>query len=238
MPNPTKAFILAAGLGTRLRPYTDHCPKPMVQIAGKSILQRSIEKLVAAGVDTIVVNVHYMADILKAHLDTIDSVKIIVSEEDVLLNTGGGVKKALNLFEGQPFYIINGDALWDDAPNRPSLTVMGDMWDEARMDILLMLQPRAQMPDGFSGDYDYAASGHAQRNFQKDGAYMFAGIRIATPRIFEGTPEGAFSFLDLMDKAQQKERLFGYIHPSAWYHISTPHDLETVDALFREMGDG
>lgn len=232
-PNPTKAFILAAGMGTRLRPHTDHCPKPMVKIAGRSIIERSIEKLTDAGVQTVVVNMHHLADILQAHLHTIKKPEIVLSREEELLDTGGGIKKAMGYFGQDPFFILNGDALWDDGAQGPALSRLAQTFDPRSMDILILLQPKDKMGDDFVGDYDLMPDGRAIRNLNKSGGYMFAGIRIAAPHIFEGAPEGAFSFLSLMDKAQQNNRLFGLVHTDAWYHISTPADLARVDALFR-----
>lgn len=232
---PKKAFILAAGMGTRLRPYTDTMPKPMVAINGISIIRRAIEKLQQAGVCEIVINLHYLADVLKDHLADICSPNIILSYEDALLNTGGGVQKQISRFEGKPFYIINGDALWDDG-TPTALERLANKWDGNTMDILLLLEPEEKMISGFVGDYDCDVMGHAIRNTNKEGTYMFAGIRIAHPRIFDGLQEGSLSFLSLMDKAQQDKRLFGVVHNDAWYHISTPEDLEAVDALYKKRG--
>ena len=235
---PKKAFILAAGKGTRLRPHTDTMPKPMVPVGGRSIIKRTIQKLAKEGVEEIVVNIHHLADILKDHLKDVGSPKIILSYEDELLETGGGLKKALGYFGSQPYYIINGDALWDEGAGESILKRLADSWDDNTMDILQMVQPRDGMSlIGFVGDYDMDAQGRLSRSKEKQGAYMFGGIRIAHPRIFEGSPDGAFSFLQLMDKAQEQGRLYGIAHDAEWYHISTPEDLAAVDAAFRQKGD-
>ena len=235
---PKKAFILAAGKGTRLRPQTDTMPKPMVPVGGRSIIKRTIQKLAKEGVEEIVVNIHHLADILKDHLKDVGSPKIILSYEDELLETGGGLKKALGYFGSQPYYIINGDALWDEGAGESILKRLADSWDDNTMDILQMVQPRDGMSlTGFVGDYDMDAQGRLSRSKEKQGAYMFGGIRIAHPRIFEGSPDGAFSFLQLMDKAQEQGRLYGIAHDAEWYHISTPEDLAAVDAAFRQKGD-
>ncbi len=235
---PDKAFILAAGKGTRLRPYTDTMPKPMVEIAGRSIIKRTIEKLKDVGVKQIVINLHHLGDTLAQHLDDIREPNLIFSRETELLETGGGLKKGLAHFNNEPFYIINGDALWDDG-KIPALQALADRWDESKMDILLLLQPVSAMQFGEAvGDYKLAKDGRATRAKNKDGDYMFAGIRIAYPRIFEGSPDGTFSFLELMDKAERENKLYAVAHDSNWYHISTPEDLETVDALFKKRGGG
>lgn len=229
---PDKAFILAAGKGTRLRPHTDTMPKPMVDIAGTSIIKRTIEKLKDVGVQDIVINLHHLGDVLEDHLKSVKTPRIIFSPETELLETGGGIKLGLHHFNGEPFYIINGDALWDDG-EKCALSKLSSMWDAEKMDILLLLQPITAMIGGAVGDYHLAQDGRAARAKDKAGAYMFAGIRIAHPRIFEGSPDGAFSFLSLMDKAEEQGRLYAMPHTANWYHISTPEDLEAVNALFK-----
>lgn len=237
MSKPNKAFILAAGKGTRLRPYTDTVPKPMVLVAGRSIIRRTIEKLAAVGVEEIVINIHHLGDILEDHVKDITSPRVILSREDELLETGGGLKKAIHHFDS-PYFIINGDALWDEGSDLPALQRLASQWNDDLMDILLLLEPRDKMlHTGFVGDYNLAEDGTAIRAKDKDGGYMFAGIRIAHPRIFDGAPDGAFSFLHLMDQAQARGRLYGVAHDAEWYHISTPEDLAAVDTAFRAKGD-
>lgn len=234
---PDKAFILAAGKGTRLRPYTDKMPKPMVDIAGTSIIKRTLSKLRDENVTETVVNLHHLGDVLENHLKDISAPRITLSKETDLLETGGGIKNALHHFGDDPFYIINGDALWDEK-GEPALARLAAAWNEEKMDILLLLQPISNMPlTGAVGDYDMDADGKAIRSKNKTGQYMFAGIRIAHPRIFENTPDGAFSFLSLMDKAEEQGRLYAVPHTGHWYHISTPEDLESVNKAFAVKGD-
>ncbi len=194
-------IILAAGKGTRLRPYTDTMPKPMVSVAGKSIIHRTLEKLAAQGVSDVVVNLHHLAPVLEEHLAGISAPRIILSQEDDLLDTGGGLKRALHHFAGDPFFIINGDALWDEG-EAPALQALAERWHPDKMDILMLLEPKELMTlTEAVGDYHLAGDGRAMRAKDKSGDYMFTGIRIAHPRIFDGAPDGAFSFLTLMDKA-------------------------------------
>ena len=230
---PARAFILAAGKGTRLRPHTDTMPKPMVNIAGTSIIRRTIAKLVEAGVTEIVVNIHHLGNVLEQHLKDVTGARIILSREDELLETGGGIKKAIHHFGDEPFYIINGDALWDEG-DVPALERLASRWNDKDMDILLLLQPTGRMAlTGAVGDYHLEDS-KAIRAKDKNGEYMFAGIRIAHPRVFKGSPDGAFSFLTLMDRAQEQGRLYGLPHSGEWYHISTPEDLQSVNDTFRK----
>lgn len=234
---PEKAFILAAGKGTRLRPHTDTMPKPMVPVAGRSIIKRTIEKLAKQGIGEIVVNLHHLGDVLEDHLKDITFPKIIFSREEELLETGGGLKKALHYFENTPFFSINGDALWDEE-NATAFERLTALWDEDKMDILLFLEPKEKMRlTKFVGDYRIGTDGKLERAKDKDGTHMYAGVSITHPRVFENSPDGAFSFLQLMDRAQAQGRLYGMAHNAEWYHISTPEDLAAVDAAFRQKGD-
>ncbi len=228
---PDHAFILAAGKGTRLRPYTDDRPKPMVPVNGVPILDYILEKLEKSGVTKTTINLNYLGDRIEKHLEDRSSSTITFSNETVLLDTGGGVKKALHTMGRNPFYIINGDALWTDK-GESALDRLAKNWNPEIMDILLLLQPVQNMTLTHGvGDYDLNEKGHAVRSLDRTGTYMFGGIRIAKPEVFENTPDNAFSFLSLMDKAQEQGRLYGLIHEGDWHHISTPEDLERVNAM-------
>lgn len=231
---PDKAFLLAAGKGTRLRPYTDTMPKPMVPVGGISIIKRTLQKLALANVQNVVINSHHLAEILEEHLKDYTAPNIIWSREDELLETGGGAKKALPHFGGKPFYMINGDALWTEGADAPALTKLGKAWNDDTMDLLLLLQPVNGMTltNGI-GDYQLNKDGTAKRSIEKKGTHMFAGIRIVHPRLFEGSPDGAFSFLQLMDKAERTGRLYAVEHSGQWHHISTPEELARVDEAYR-----
>jgi MurNAc alpha-1-phosphate uridylyltransferase len=235
MFKPNKAFLLAAGKGTRLRPYTDTMPKPMVPVNGRSIIKRALEKLAAEDVKNVVVNLYHLGDVLKTHLQDWQHPKIIFSQETELLETGGGVKKALSHFGDDPFYMINGDALWSDEDGNTALSMLAQNWNNDRMDMVLLLQPVSGMSlTNGVGDYTIEKDGRARRTPDKNGTHMFAGIRIVHPRLFNKTPDGAFGFLSLMDKAEQQGRLYAVEHRGAWHHISTPEELERVDAHYKE----
>ncbi len=234
IPVPDKAFLLAAGMGTRLRPYTDTMPKPMVPVAGRPILDYALDELTAAGVKDVWINLHYLPDVIKAHLAPRNTVNIHFSEEKTLLNTGGGLKKCQNSLESSPFYMINGDALWENG-QKPALVRLAEAFDSEKTDILLLLQPVSGMTLTHGvGDYDIRGD-LAVRNGKKAGQYMFSGIRLVHPRVFayEAAKPDIFSFLELMDEAQNRGRLQYLIHDGAWHHISTPEDLQAVDTQWR-----
>jgi len=227
---PDHAFILAAGKGSRLRPYTDSIPKPMVAVGGQPIIDRTIDKLIAAGVKHVTVNTHYMADILENHLQQRNDIAITFSREEKLLDTGGGVKNALHTMGDKPFYVIAGDAVWTDGPSGAALLRLADAWDAQKMDIITLLQPLSSMTltDGI-GDFDLQEDGRTIRKPDKTGSYMWTNIRINTPDIFRDAPNEAFSFLDLMDRTEKKGRFYALPHEGSWHHISTPAELERVN---------
>ena len=226
---PNKAFILAAGFGTRMQPLTDNIPKPLVSVGGKAMIDHALDKLASAGVERCVVNTHYKADVLQTHLSGRTSPEILLSHEPEILDTGGGIKNAIHHFDA-PFYILSGDSIWEDAPGKDTLKTLGMQWNPEDMDILMLLQPVDTMTltEGV-GDYDLGEDGRAVRSPDKTGKYMFTSIRINAPHIFDSAPDGPFNYRDLMDEAQEKGRLFAVVHEGAWHHISTPEDLEAVN---------
>ncbi len=231
---PDKAFILAAGKGTRMKPLTDQKPKPLIEYRGRPILDHALEKLDKFGVQQVVINLHYLGDMIKTHLEDRKSPEIIFSEEDELLETGGGIKKAIGYFN-EPFFVLSGDGPWEDAASdNTALTELASFWDEDKMDILMLLQPVETMTlTESTGDYDLDEQGHATRQKDKNGSYMFTSIRIVSPKIFEDSPNGAFSFLELMDRAEDQGRLYGIRHSGEWHHLSTPEDVTRVNQYYK-----
>ena len=227
---PEHAFILAAGEGSRLRPHTNTMPKPMVPINGRPILDYTVEKLAKDGIKNITINLFYLGDRIENYFKDCSTCNIHFSKETALLDTGGGVKNALETMQGKPFYLINGDAFWSESDEKSAFDNLAENWRPDVMDILILLQPVDQMTltEGV-GDYDLAPNGQAKRSKDKTGTFMFAGIRITKPEVFENSPDGPFSFLELMDKAEARGRLHGVIHEGEWHHISTPQDLERVN---------
>src|SRR5580658_1599381 len=193
----TRAMIMAAGLGTRMRPLTTNLPKPLVEVRGKPLIDHAIDRLVQAGVKLIVVNVHYRADLLKAHLAKRTDVEIKISDEtDVLLGTGGGIVKALPYFEGQPFFVHNSDSIWVEGIGR-ALPRMQALWNPDEMDGLLMLASMVTAL-GFEGVGELQSS-----------PFAYPGVQIVHPRIFENAPPGEFSMNRLWDRSIESGRLFG-----------------------------
>jgi len=233
---PDKAFILAAGLGTRMRPLTDERPKPLVQVAGRSLIDHALDHLIEAGISDVTINLHYMAEMLQQHLQHRASPQMHFSMEKELLDTGGGIKKTLEHFGGEAFYVLSGDALWSNGPAGNALERLSQAWDPARMDILVLLRDiNAMKLTSGIGDYHLEEDGRAVRSYERQGRYMFTSIRINAPGIFDMSPDGAFSYLDLMDAAQKKGRLFGLVHDGDWHHISTPDDLRAVNEDFGQQ---
>ncbi|MCE9507465.1 MAG: nucleotidyltransferase family protein [Alphaproteobacteria bacterium] len=231
---PKKAFVLAAGLGERMRPLTNNCPKPLLAVDGKPMLDRCLDALAEAGVEEAVVNTFYLAPMIEEHLKSRQSPQITISSETELLDTGGGVKKKLEFFGDAPFYVLNADVVWTDG-KQPALKALADKWDPARMDVLLLLYPIDKISvHAGKGDY-YLAEGSDRPVFAKGSGkpanYIFTGPRIVHPRLFEGAPEGAFSFLELFHKAEKKGRLYGLRHSGEWYHVGTPEALEETNRI-------
>lgn len=228
---PDKAFILAAGLGTRMRPLTDERPKPMVEVAGRALIDYALDHLAEAGISDVTVNLHHKAEMLQQYLQQKSFVQFHFSFEEELLDTGGGIKKAIQHFDAAPFYVVSGDALWSDGPGGSALKRLAAAWDPAKMDILILLQDvRSMKLTKGIGDYHLEEDGRAVRSYERQGTHMFTSIRLNAPKIFDMAPEGAFSYLDLMDAAQKRGRLFGLEHDGDWHHISTPADLAAVNA--------
>jgi MurNAc alpha-1-phosphate uridylyltransferase len=233
---PKKAFVLAAGKGERMRPLTDTCPKPLLEVGGETMLDRTLDALEKAGVQEIIVNAFYLGEMIKNHLAKRKTPHITVSMESQLLDTGGGVKNMLEFFGDEPFYVLNADVVWTDGAT-PTLTRLADMWNSAQMDMLLLLHPAANVPAyAGKGDY-YLAEGSDRPIFAKGigtltANYIFAGPRIVHPRVFKDAPEGAFSFLELFHQAEKNERLFGLRHDGAWYHVGTPEALADTNRIF------
>ena len=240
MTIPEKAFILAAGYGTRMKPLTNTCPKPLVEIDGRPLLDYTLDHFLDINIKEIIVNAHYLGDQIAdwaADRSVRFNLPIHVSHEPELLDTGGGIKKSLHYFEGEPFYVTVGDAFWINAPGENTLLTLAENWNPDIMDTLIILQDikTMELTKGL-GDYALGPDGRCIRSLDKTADYMFANIRINHPRAFDNTPDGAFSFLDCLDATEAKKRLFGLSHRGQWHHISTPEDLGRVNKDIEKNG--
>ncbi len=224
------AFLVCAGLGTRMKPLTDNCPKPLLNLAGRSILAYIFDHLRETNVHKVTVNSHYLPQQISTYLESIKDFILTESYEPVLLETGGGLVNALSSIGEKPFFMINGDAFWIDDKCHSTLQDLEKEFDETQMDILLCLTPVSSMEltEGV-GDYDMLPDGKLRRNLTKTGTHMFTGIRILNPQIMNGFQTNKFSFLANMDEAEAKGRLYGFVMTGNWHHISTPEDLKKVE---------
>ncbi len=228
---PKKAMVLAAGLGLRLRPITDATPKPLVQVGDKTLLDHSLDQLVAAGVECAVVNTHYLAEQIEDHLQSRSDLEIIISSEaKELLETGGGIAQALDHFGDEPFYVMNADILCLDGPSR-TLARLAEAWNDDEMDALLLLHWTVEAY-GYTGrgDFEVDPLGKLERREERTiSPYLFTGIQILHSRLFEGAPDGPFSMNVLFDEAIEADRLSGIVHDGEWFHIGTPEGLDEAD---------
>lgn len=231
---PTKAMVLAAGLGLRMRPLTDTRPKPLVEVAGQALLDHVLDKVADAGVAEAIVNVHYLPDQIIDHVAARQRPSIIISDErDRVLGTGGGVVKALPLLGNAPFFHLNADTMWIDGV-KPNLARLADAFDPATMDILLMMAPTANSI-GYSGAGDYAMLPDGALRRRKENQvvpFVYAGVAILSPALFADAPAGAFSLTALFDRAGEQGRLFGLRMDGVWMHVGTPDAVRAAEDAF------
>lgn len=235
-PPVRTAMLLAAGLGKRMRPLTAMRPKPMVEVAGKPLIDHALDRLRAAGVERAVVNVHYLADSLEGHLRRTKGIDVLFSDERAeLLETGGGIAKALPLLEDDRFVVVNSDNLWIDGPI-DAIRLLGDRWDDGQMDALLLVVPlaRANCHSG-QGDFYMEPGGRlARRKSGRVAPFVFTGVQIVAKRLFQDVPSGPFSMNVLFDRAIAEGRLYGVVHQGLWFDVGTPPAVGKTEALLRE----
>ena len=228
------AMVMAAGLGKRMRPLTASRPKPLVKVAGQTLLDHSLDHLRSADVTRAVVNVHYLAGSIEAHLKHRGKgLDISISDErDLLLETGGGVVRALPLIDRATFFVVNSDNLWVDGPT-DSLRLLAERWDEDAMDGLLLVVPlaRANCHRG-QGDFHMDPEGVlSRRRATRVAPFVYTGIQLVSRRLFADAPTGAFSTNILWDRAIDAGRLFGMSHPGLWFDVGTPQSVTQTEAL-------
>jgi MurNAc alpha-1-phosphate uridylyltransferase len=229
---PNAAMVMAAGLGKRMRPLTATRPKPLVDVAGKALIDHALDRLRAAGIRNVVVNVHYLADALEAHLKSRASdLNVTVSDErKLLLETGGGMIQAEPMIDADPFLVVNSDNYWVDGP-ADTLHLLASLWREEEMDALLLVVPQARAGNHRGpGDFHMTADGRlARRQKGKVAPFVFTGIQMISKRLLKDAPEGPFSTNILWDRAIAEGRCFGAVHQGLWFDVGTPSSIKATE---------
>jgi len=230
---PRTAMVMAAGLGKRMRPLTATRPKPLVEIAGKALIDHVLDRLRAAGVEQVVINVHYLADALEAHLAARggDLGVTISDERKLLLETGGGLVQAAPMIAEDTFLVVNSDNYWIDGP-ADSLRLLASHWCEQDMDALLLLIPHARASNNHGvGDFHMDALGRLRRRgLSRVAPFVFTGIQIVSKRLLRDAPEGAFSTNIFWDRAVDEGRCFGAVHQGLWFDVGSPPAIAATEA--------
>lgn len=230
---PRTAMVMAAGLGKRMRPLTATRPKPLVEVAGKPLIDHVLDRLRAAGVEQVVVNVHYLADAMEAHLAARASdLGVTISDErQLLLETGGGLVQAAPMIAEDTFLVVNSDNLWIDGP-ADSLRLLASHWREEEMDALLLLIPHARAGNTAGvGDFHMDALGRLRRRGTgRVAPFVFTGIQIVSKRLLRDAPAGAFSTNLFWDRAIAEGRCFGAVHQGLWFDVGTPPAIAATEA--------
>ncbi len=238
---PRAAMLLAAGLGLRMRPLTEHTAKPLLPLGGRPLLDHALDRLAAAGVETVVVNAHWQAERVAAHLAARqpDGMRIVLRTEGELLDTGGAVQAALGDLGEAPFYVVNGDSFWLDGPT-PALRRLADAWRGAA-DAVLLVHRTFQIQGGRdAGDFALDQLGRVRRRRANEIVpYAYAGVQLAAASLFAAAPAAPFSLNPLWDRAIAAGRLDAVVHDGLWFHHSTPPDLADAesDLQARAVGD-
>ena len=229
---PDTAMVLAAGLGKRMRPLTATRPKPLVEVAGKALIDHVLDRLRASGVGKIVVNVHYLPEVLEAHLKSRASdFEVKISDErKLLLETGGGMVHALPLLDADPFLVVNSDNYWVDGP-ADALQLLASLWRDDQMDALLLLVPLARAGNhGGQGDFHMKSDGRlVRREKTKVAPFVYTGIQMVSKRLLRDAPEGPFSTNILWDRAIAEGRCFGAVHQGLWFDVGNPAAIKATE---------
>jgi MurNAc alpha-1-phosphate uridylyltransferase len=233
---PRTAMVFAAGLGTRMRPLTDKTPKPLVRVAGQALIDRALDDIARAGVETAIVNVHHLADQIEAHLISRTAPRIVISDERaLLLDQGGGVKKVLPLLGDDPFFICNTDAFWHGAP-RSNLIDLAQAWRAAEMDAALLLSPtQGSIGVDWDGDFDLAADGRIVRR-PGPKPYVYAGVGLIKPQLFAKATQDVFKLAPFLFEAAEKGRLFGVVSSGLWLHVGTVAAIDDAEEAIAATG--
>ncbi len=231
------AMVMAAGLGTRMRPLTDDMPKALVEVAGKPMVDHAIDRLKAAGISRIVVNIHAFADKLRAHLEARNDDSIIISDESgQLLDTGGGVKHALPLLGDKPIITHNCDSIWVEGMGK-TLPRLIEMFDADQMDALLVVAVTANIIGDVSrGDFTMDAAGRLDwREPSSVAPFMYTGVQVIKPQLFAGVEDTTFSTARLWNQIMENDRAYGLRHDGVWMHVGTPAALAEAEEFLRDL---
>lgn len=235
MTKVTQAFILAAGRGKRMQHLTDDKPKPLVTVADKCLIDYNINHVKDYGIRDCTVNLCYKGEMIRSHLLNRHDMNFIFSAEDEALETGGGIKNALPLMRNEAFFVINSDALWSDENGTQLLNEMSAVWNEEKFDMLLMLQP-INKAYGVGPNGDYFLDEHnrpiRRTNPTEKAPYLYGGVLICHPRVFDDEPEGCYSLIRIFDKLEKAGRLGAYVHNGRWFHVGDPVAKQVADEQF------
>ncbi len=232
---PNAAMVFAAGLGTRMRPLTDDMPKPLIPVAGKALIDYPLDRFAMAGVKEAVVNVHYLADQVEAHVRGRTTPNVSISDErGRLLETGGGLKKARTHFSGEAIFCTNTDAIIIDGDGREACTRLIDQWDKETMDALLLLVP-IEATSGYDGVGDFDRGADRRISFRRGerAPFVFTGLQLISPALIDEGPDGPFSTKLLWDLAIDRGRLFGAVHDGFWMHVGDTQGLDAAEARLK-----
>ena len=237
--SPHSAMVLAAGLATRMRPLTDFTAKPLLTLGGRTLLDHALDHLVDAGVETVAVNAHWQADIVAAHLEQRPPPpKTVLLREEHLLETGGGVRAALNVLGPDPFFVVNGDAFWLNGP-MSALLRLASVFDDSVDGVLLVHRTSHVHADVGYGDFALNKWGTPRRRKEREVVpYIYAGVQLIHPRLLTDMPDGAFSMNRAWDIALAAGRLKAVVHDGLWFHLSTPPDLAEAEQILEARFTG
>ena len=234
----TQAFILAAGRGKRMLQLTEDKPKPLVEVAGKALIDYNVEHLIEAGIKDCVVNLCYKGEMIKQHLLKKKGLNFIFSEEEEALETGGGIKHALPKMKREAFVVVNSDALWLEPKGHSLIKEMIAAWDESKFDMMLMMQPLENAFDtAQNGDYNIGEDGFIYRRHDKEtkAAYLYGGVLIVHPRVFDNEPEGRYWLIDIFDRLEKEKRLGHFVHQGKWFHVGNPEATAIAESYFAKL---
>jgi N-acetyl-alpha-D-muramate 1-phosphate uridylyltransferase len=234
---PETAMVMAAGLGKRMRPLTATRPKPLVTVAGKALIDHALDRLVAGGVKRVVVNVHYLADALEAHMKSHPhGIDIIISDERAqLMETGGGLMQAKHLIPDDPFLCVNSDNLWIDGPS-DALHLLAARWDDPAMDALLLVVPQARAHNhSGKGDFHLDPLGRiTRRRTGRVAPFVYTGIQMISKRLLNDAPDGPFSTMLFWERAIAAGRCFGVVHQGLWFDVGSPAAIPATEAMLAD----